>query len=60
MWQLKKSEPSFIAVDGDMKGKSFTHGVTYQAVPKGDKGRFEKAKKTPVKAVKAVEVNEDA
>lgn len=56
MWQLKKNQPPFEAVDGEFAGRQFVHGPLYKEIPGNDKDRFEQVK--PVAAKPAKQANE--
>lgn len=47
MYQLKKNQPAFETVDGELVGRKFEHGRLYEAVPAREAHRFEEVSQTP-------------
>jgi hypothetical protein len=39
-YRLKSNAPEFTAVDGELAGHTFRHGVDYENIPAGDESRF--------------------
>jgi hypothetical protein len=53
LFQLKKGQEAFTAVEGPLAGKSFAPGKLYAEIPPLEAGRFQEIKEAAEKPAKA-------
>ena len=60
MYQLKKGQPAFEVVDGELAGRKFAHGTLYAEIPQREAGRFERVEDQPQEAKAAPGAEDNA